>query len=436
MEGAKIASIPVVLLNGQTADANEVMADFNEIYSNIDQTNIASSAKTGTGRIVLDTAPTISSLTLSNPTITGNITGTPAWLGAPTFNAGLTLLTTQHLNLNVGGTTSIAEGAPGTIYFNAGGSLQATLDTSNFSITGGMRLNTSQRLYLDGGINDYWVNSANGVNELWADGTLAMYSNASAQINFTHGWIINAGYPGYWDGGGDTFTDEVSANNLRFTIGGNDALRMQRVDANRVNFGFNGNGTNPNTLYANSDIVIGNTTNSVNRSLVIQSTSANTNTLSFSDAANTNPGFIEYAHSSDQMTIASTGNIIIETNSDSGQFNANCELILPNRSAPSTILAGSARSFAKAYVLFDATGTVLNSFNCSVSRTALGTYTITFTTPFTSINSYTVVANAASGGLGSSAMAGRISASRVDVVTGSAALGPTDLGAYVVVFGT
>lgn len=39
-----LAVLPVILLNGTTADANEVMADFNEIYTNITNINIAAGA--------------------------------------------------------------------------------------------------------------------------------------------------------------------------------------------------------------------------------------------------------------------------------------------------------------------------------------------------------------------------------------------------------
>ena len=57
---------PLILTNGTTADANEVMALFNEIYTNIDPSNVQSANKTGTGPFVLGTGAT-----LTNPIING-----------------------------------------------------------------------------------------------------------------------------------------------------------------------------------------------------------------------------------------------------------------------------------------------------------------------------------------------------------------------------
>ena len=51
-----MATEPLILLNGTLADANEVMALFNEIYTNIDQTNVQTANKVGTGRFVLESA--------------------------------------------------------------------------------------------------------------------------------------------------------------------------------------------------------------------------------------------------------------------------------------------------------------------------------------------------------------------------------------------
>jgi len=61
-----MATEPLILLNGTTADANQVMQLFDEIYSNIDETNVAAGNKTGSGKFVLQTSPTI-----TTPTITG-----------------------------------------------------------------------------------------------------------------------------------------------------------------------------------------------------------------------------------------------------------------------------------------------------------------------------------------------------------------------------
>lgn len=83
-----MATLPVTLLNGTTADADEVMDDFNEIYTDIDSTNVASANKTGTGKFVLQTSPTIASPVLSGTTTgTYTLAGTPT-ITSPTINTG------------------------------------------------------------------------------------------------------------------------------------------------------------------------------------------------------------------------------------------------------------------------------------------------------------------------------------------------------------
>lgn len=81
-----MATIPVILLNGTTADANDVMADLTELYTNIDENNVASGNKTGSGRFVLQTSPTINGLTITNPVISGIVTGTYTLAGTPTLS--------------------------------------------------------------------------------------------------------------------------------------------------------------------------------------------------------------------------------------------------------------------------------------------------------------------------------------------------------------
>lgn len=99
-----MATLPVTLLNGTTADANDVMDDFNEIYDNIDQTNIGASNKTGSGKIVLQTSPTI-----TTPTLSGAVSGTysltnPAISGTVDMSAGTVAVTlnaaTNALNID------------------------------------------------------------------------------------------------------------------------------------------------------------------------------------------------------------------------------------------------------------------------------------------------------------------------------------------------
>lgn len=220
-----MASIPVVLLNGTTADANEVMADFNEIYSNIDQTNIGTPNKTGTGRIVLDTNPTISGLTLSNPTITGNITGTPTWLGRPTFSVGLTVPTTQTITLNAGGTTGITENSANLATFFVNGSPSMRFRDSGVSIE------PTTRFSLDGGGNDYLTSPSNDNIQIVTNGVESgTFSSLGLSMNGGRGLFVQSGDNVGFDGGGDTYIYESAANNLKTVVGGVTVSDQSAID--------------------------------------------------------------------------------------------------------------------------------------------------------------------------------------------------------------
>lgn len=373
-----MASIPVVLLNGTTADANEVMADFNEIYSNIDQTNIGAPNKTGTGRIVLDTNPTISGLTLSNPTITGNITGTPTWLGRPTFSVGLTVPTTQTITLNAGGTTGITENSANLATFFVNGSPSMRFRDSGVSIE------PTTRFSLDGGGNDYLTSPSNDNIQIVTNGVESgTFSSLGLSMNGGRGLFVQSGENIGFDGvAGNTFINEVSTDILRSVVGGNDALRMQRVDSTRISFGFNGNGVNPNTLSPNSDIVIGNPTDTVSRSLIIQSHSTFSGTIGFSDTAGTSQCSLFYNHFNDLFQI-------IPISGNNVTINGNAEFRLPDLSAPSDIAYASRRSFAKAWANVSGIGTggsvswgfQLNFNGASITGNSTS-FTITWATAF------------------------------------------------------
>jgi hypothetical protein len=87
-----LATIQVILLNGTTADANEVMQDFNEIYTNIDNSNIAANAgiaysklaTLASGRIIVGSAGGVATSVVMSGDATISNTGVVTVTSAPT----------------------------------------------------------------------------------------------------------------------------------------------------------------------------------------------------------------------------------------------------------------------------------------------------------------------------------------------------------------
>lgn len=208
-----MASIQVVLLNGTTADANEVMSNFNEIYSDIDQTNIGAANKTGTGKIVLDTSPTI--------------TGTPSFSGTPTFNAGITLPTTQRVNLNVGGTTRILESSANNLQFVVGGNNQLDITTTKASFAFDVCIASTQRLYLDNGGDTFLYEDSANAPTLVAGGSVVWAVDATKMaIGGSFALAIASGQRFYLDSGGDDYLISPGNGIIDTYVGGSQALRV------------------------------------------------------------------------------------------------------------------------------------------------------------------------------------------------------------------
>lgn len=139
-----MATIQVVLANGTTADANDVMANFTEIYTDIDETNIGVANKTGTGKIVLQDSPTI-----NTPTISGAISLS-------------TLTITTALNLH--------SGADLKIYSDAGTTLKFQVDGA----TGDAGIATGRKIFFDGADlagDTYWWEQSNNILQAVVGGT-------------------------------------------------------------------------------------------------------------------------------------------------------------------------------------------------------------------------------------------------------------------------
>lgn len=333
----------------------------------------------GVGQIVGTTlAQTLTNKTINGGVLTGTFTGTPTYSGRPIFSAGLTVPTTQTISLNVGATSRITESSADTIQIITGGTLGLQIDGSNVSLGNrALAIQSAQRFYLDGGGDTYLTEpSANNIQIVTAGTESGTFNSSGLSMNGGRGLFVQSGDNVGFDGAsGNTAFDEVSADNLRAVIGGNDALRMQRASSTRVNFGFNGNGTNPETLFSGADVVIGNVTDAASHILVIQSDSSHSCAIEFSDTVGTAPGGLIYSHAANSLSFLVNNSLVSE-------FNSSGELSLPDRSSPSSKTYMSRRSASKAWgYIIGGTATIVSSFNCaSVTRSAAGQYLCNFST--------------------------------------------------------
>lgn len=221
--------IQVILLNGTTADANDVMADFNEIYTNIDNTNIAAGAgivfskldaatvagvtatQTLTNKTL--TSPVINNPTISGLTLSGAITLSSAhftgdfnlWSGSDislysdsggtrTFNidganGNTSLVSTAILSLSgIGGGTKITETSPGHLDFYSGGINGMTLLTTALQVGLDLTLSVNKKLYFDGGTNTYLSDDGSSIIDVFTGGTNCFTFGASTVqcgVNFS-----------------------------------------------------------------------------------------------------------------------------------------------------------------------------------------------------------------------------------------------------------
>lgn len=272
---------PLTLVNGTLADANQVMQLFDELYSNIDSSNVASANKTGTGKFVLDTSPTIATPTLSgtvagSPTFSGNLTfngtnlfstatananrfhgsgdgyggastvltissdalassnfnylkciadynGTPTTVFAVGAGGTTSILSGAELYLDGGSNTSIRENAADQIVFKTGGSDRLSIETTTvtFGTTVDARLQATKKLYFDGGSNTSIRESSADTLSFETGGVDRMALNTTdLTLGNTQDFILKATKKLYLDGGSDTYISESSANVLAFFTNG------------------------------------------------------------------------------------------------------------------------------------------------------------------------------------------------------------------------
>jgi len=414
-----MATLPVILLNGTTADANDVMSDFNEIYSNIDETNIAVANKTGSGRIVLQTSPTINTPTLTSPTVSGTISGAFNFSSNITFSAGITLPTTQRVNLNVGGTTYITESAANQISLYTGGTERLRLNNgSNYTEvrTGSFIIQAASNFYLDGGANTYISMASPGEIGLFTGGGGARFtvSNTVAAVDSTINFQIASTRRMYFDGGSSVWMDSPSANVMRFVTNSTEAARFDAsgntllsgslVVNTGQSIGVDGVGGN--------DYIIGSAANQISiytggtERLRLNNGSNYTEIRSGSLIIQSGANFFLDGGTNDYWTnsangqndLYAAGSLVLRTASSGPiQFFNGINLTNPVTPAANIIYSLSG---ARCLLSFDMnTATTLSQFNITTAtRTALGQVTITWNTDFASATDYVVLATAQDAG--------------------------------------
>jgi len=374
-------SVPYTFVPFTTIYSAQVNSNFSHLVNDGNTHEVATTGVHGVGvGQIVGTAltQTLTNKTINGGALTGTFTGTPAYSGRPIFSVGLTVPTTQTISLNVGATSRITESSADTIQIITGGTLGLQIDGSNVSLGNrALAIQSAQRFYLDGGGDTYLTEpSANNIQIVTAGTESGTFNSSGLSMNGGRGLFVQSGDNVGFDGAsGNTAFDEVSADNLRAVIGGNDALRMQRASSTRVNFGFNGNGTNPETLFSGADVVIGNVTDAASHILVIQSDSSHSCAIEFSDTVGTAPGGLIYSHAANSLSFLVNNSLVSE-------FNSSGELSLPDRSSPSSKTYMSRRSASKAWgYIIGGTATIVSSFNCaSVTRSAAGQYLCNFST--------------------------------------------------------
>lgn len=197
-----MATNPITLLQGTTANATDVETKVNPLYTDLDPSNCAATAVTGTGtKFVLQNAPTIT--------------------GTLTLSGDVQIAATKKLYLDGGGNTYLIESSADVVDAYVGGSSVLTLTTSSVALGSGVdfKVQSGKKLYIDGGGNTYLLESSADV--------ISGYANASLSFSATSTYFaIPATNKLYLDGGGNTYIEEQSADVMRLVCGGTAILAM------------------------------------------------------------------------------------------------------------------------------------------------------------------------------------------------------------------
>jgi len=128
---------------------------------------------------------------------------------------------TSKIYLDGGGNTYIVEGAADRMDFYTGGNLRLQINAGSVEVASGydLRVNATDKIYLDGGGNTYIYEHSADIIRFYCGGT----ENISLQADDI---LMQGGGKIYWDGGIDTYTTLISNNIIGWYCGDTEAMRL------------------------------------------------------------------------------------------------------------------------------------------------------------------------------------------------------------------
>lgn len=367
-----MAAIQVILLNGTIADANEVMANFNEIYTNITNINVASNAAIAfsklaalpSAQILVGSAGNVPTAVAMSGDATISNTGVVNVVGITSglFDDGTALAPSISFKLDTD-TGAYRVGA-NVIGVTAGGVKQLEINPTFAIFKSDLIIDSTNKFYLDGGTDTYF--QENSPNVLWAVvGSVKQLEITTALSLFKADLGIDPTQKFYLDGGINTYLQEVSADKIAMVTGASSALSMDTTSV----------------------------TVETSRTLYIQDGAAATPSFAF--AADTNSGV--YRGAADTYIFVANGNDQLQIEDGVVTIPVTTYLnVTNNNDPPNTTGEVTPRSLCKGwvkYTLANPTPTVHNSYNVtSVTYNSNLSATVTWDNAFTSAN-YACVAS-------------------------------------------
>jgi len=175
--------------------------------------------------------------------------------GAPRLDVGnvitqiytdTSIETTNKLFLDGGGDTYFIESAANVITAFAGGTNVFSSSSVQLGLgsTIDLALSSGKKFYLDGGGNDYWTNSSNGTNQLWANGLLAFSTLSTGEVYFgdnaymIHGkkFFLSDITNDYWINSASGQNDLYSAGTLTIRTKSTGEVLFPAVDPPTANY--------------------------------------------------------------------------------------------------------------------------------------------------------------------------------------------------------
>lgn len=356
-------------------------------------------------------------------------------------------LDTESVSVKLNGTRSIYNGASFDVYSDFGTTQVFHIDgaNGNTSLLAGASLST----YLNAGTTvTFRVNGATGDTFIAQGGDLLMYSDAVTTLVFkVDGATGNVGFASKLFVGdttlaGNNYLYLSAANRLSFVTAGAESFRIDAGNIVSVLNALNFSIQSGQRLFLDNggDTYISETAANVlalraggNNHLAINDAQAATviaatDKLYFDGVGNAG-GNTYFQEVGADIPIGVAGGTEFFRGKSTG------EILFPAVDPP-TANYTNRNSGVKAWALISAAGAVLAGYNCSSVRNAAGSYTLTWTTPFSSANYSVVVTQQAAATVDSFISAVIVNASTANIFGDNHAQAPTDVIFSVIACGT